>query len=124
MLQIPSLYIAETNEKGRGVFTAADIESEALIEMCPVIFVPKEQLEALDRTALYDYYFIWPDEKRVCIALGYGSLYNHDKQPNAEIVFDLESEMILIKAISLIKAGEEICFHYLGDGSTEMPYWF
>jgi SET domain-containing protein len=124
MLHVPSLYVSESNGKGRGIFTAEDLDAETIIELCPVIFIPKNQIHFLDKTTLYDYYFIWPDGERVCLALGYGSLYNHDKKPNAEVVFDLDNEMIVIKSISHISAGSEICIHYLGDGSVEMPYWF
>ena len=124
MLHIPGLYIAYTETKGRGVFTAESIEADTTVEICPVIFVPKDQLKFLDQTSLYDYYFLWPDDNRVCLALGYGSLYNHDSNPNAEIIFDLEAETIVINSLRKIKAGDEICFHYLNDGSEEMPYWF
>lgn len=124
MLQIPGLYIAHTDKKGRGVFTSTLISEGDTIEVCPVIFIPKDQIEFLNQTSLYDYYFLWPDDKRVCIALGFGSLYNHDSNPNAEVVFDLESEQIVIKCIQKIDAGEEICIHYLGDDSKEKPYWF
>ena len=124
MLHVPGLYITSTDDKGRGVFSATHIERDSVIELCPVIFIPNDQIKALDTTALYDYYFIWPDDERICLALGYGSLYNHDKNANAEVIFDLDQEMIIIKALRNIESGEEICFHYLGDDSKELPYWF
>lgn len=124
MLHVAGLYIADSKGKGRGVFTAEYLQAGTIIELCPVIFIPQKQILALDQTSLYDYYFVWPDNERICLALGYGSLYNHDKNPNAEIVFDLEDEQIHVVALRNIDAGEEICFHYLGDDSKELPYWF
>ena len=124
MLHIPGLYIAHTDNKGRGVFTAEAVPRDAVIEICHLIFLPVRELELLDQTSLYEYYFEWPGDKRACLALGYGSLYNHSPEPNAEIVFDLETEQIIIKSTQAITAGEEICIHYLGDESQEKPYWF
>lgn len=123
MHHIPSLYIAQTETKGRGVFTAMAIPAGTSIELCPVVFFSAADKAHMDETALYDYYFVWPDGERFCLALGYGSLYNHDAHANAEVVFDLESEEIIIQAVRDIEAGEEICIHYLGDDSSTMPYW-
>lgn len=122
MHHIPGLYIADTEAKGRGVFTAQDIPDGTSIEMCPVVFFSVADRSHIDATRLYDYYFVWPDQ-RTCLALGYGSLYNHDADPNAEVIFDLASDQIIIQAIRDIEAGEEICIHYLGDDSRELPYW-
>ncbi|MBK8348499.1 MAG: hypothetical protein IPL08_13115 [Saprospiraceae bacterium] len=41
MHQIPGLYIADSDDKGRGVFTSIDISAGDTIEICPVIAIPK-----------------------------------------------------------------------------------
>ena len=53
--------------------------------------------------------------------LGYASLYNHDKNPNAEIDFDEVSpqDHVYFRAIKEIKAGEEIVYNYYFDNDKE-----
>ena len=90
--QIPGLYVAETEKKGRGMFCANGIKEGELIEICPLIKIPKDQVASIDKTILYNYYFLLNDkENPACIALGYGSLYNHTKNPNAEILIDADA---------------------------------
>jgi len=80
MLHVPGLYIAPANH-GRGVFCGHDISKDDIIEVCPIIKIPKGQLENIDPTIIYEYYFLWEEEGyEACLALGYGSLYNHDYQ--------------------------------------------
>ena len=89
MSQMPGLYIVDTYEKGRGVFTSKEISEGDLIEVCPVIVISKAELPILHKTILHDYYFLWGEEMTDCaIALGYGSLYNHAVHPNANFILD------------------------------------
>ncbi len=125
MLHIPSIFIAESEGRGRGIFTMDDIEVDDIIEVCPYVTVPKEQLQHLDKTIFYDYYFLLPDESGdACVALGYGSLYNHHPDPNAEVVFDLEKQYIEFHCIRKIEAGDEIVIDYQGGDETAPPLWF
>lgn len=126
MLHIPSLYIAISENRGRGVFTSEDISEDDIIEICPLILVPSGELKELDKTIFYDYYFLLPNEKDACIALGYGSLYNHSNLPNACVVFDLENDSLQIHAIKNIAAGSEILINYQGDEETNerTELWF
>jgi SET domain-containing protein len=127
MLHIPSIYIAESEERGRGIFTSENIENEDIIEICPLIIVPKEQILFLDKTILYDYYFLLPDDsEKACFPLGYGMLYNHNPEPNAEVVFDLDNNYIQIHCIQPIPAGEEIFINYQNTKEEEEKpkLWF
>jgi hypothetical protein len=127
MLHIPSIYIAESEERGRGVFTSEDIDNEDIIEICPLIIILKEQIPFLDKTTLYDYYFLMPDDsENACLPLGYGMLYNHNPEPNAEVVFDLANNYIQIHCIHPIAAGEEIFINYQNvEAEDEKPkLWF
>jgi hypothetical protein len=127
MLHIPSIYIAESEERGRGVFTSESIDNEDIIEICPLIFIPKEQLPFLDKTIIYDYYFLMPDDsENACLPLGYGMLYNHSAEPNAEVVFDLDNNYIQIHCIQAIAAGEEIFINYqnVADEDEKPKLWF
>ena len=97
MLHIPGLFIAESVGRGRGVFTAVDISKGDIIEYCPLIVIPPNQKNLIDKTVFHDYYYNWPEpEGAACIPLGYGAIYNHSTTPNAEIVLDLEEKVIHI----------------------------
>ena len=56
MLHIPGLYIANSSNRGRGVFTAQEIETGDLIEICPLLIIPKKDVSAIHKTVLHDYY--------------------------------------------------------------------
>lgn len=124
MLHIQGLYIAHSESKGRGVYTAELISQGSVIEVCPVIVIPEATRSILHRTVIHDYYFEWgEDRKSAAIALGYGSLYNHDSDANAHIIFDFESQEIIFEATKDINPGTEICIDYRGqDGGGLL--WF
>lgn len=121
----PSLFIAASPLGGRGVFTSAPIAEGALIEICPVVIIPPEDLTLIHRTQLHDYYFLWEQpEGSGAIALGYGSLYNHSHDPNAWYRMDKAWDTIDVLALRNIAAGEEITFNYNGDPEDHEPLWF
>jgi hypothetical protein len=100
MQHIPGLYINISKLGGRGVFTAHEVNKGDTIEICPLLMIPPNQIEHIDKTIFYDYYYAWPGEKdSACVALGYGSLYNHASKPNADVVFDIDDQTIIIKAL-------------------------
>lgn len=123
--QLPGLYILEDEIKGRGVYCSEDIPEGSTIELCPVIILPPKDTKGIHGTSLHDYYFIWDREtKSSCIALGYGSLYNHSDSPNAEFLNDYGSKMIRVLAIDDIPAHQEICLNYISKDETEFKLWF
>jgi hypothetical protein len=125
MNQIPGLYITESSSKGRGVFTSLDISEGDTIEVCPVIKIPRSQLPIIHKTILHDYYFLWGEDMDECaIALGFGSLYNHEVHSNANFILDLQNETIDIIAIKDIAAGSEITLNYHGEPGDEGKLWF
>lgn len=125
MQRVPGLYVADTGDKGRGVYTTQDIHSGDLIEICPVIIIPATELPIIHKTVLHDYYFIWGEDPPSCaIALGFGSLYNHEIFPNAEFILDFDNLTIDILAIRDIAAGEEISINYHGASGEEGILWF
>jgi len=119
----PALYIAETNTQGRGVFTAEPISKGSVIELCPVIVIPVKDFDRIHESFLHDYYFIWEGAGETAIALGYGSLYNHSEDNNADYEMDFPSQTISIIAQRDIVAGEEIFIDYT-DGQDRSTLWF
>jgi SET domain-containing protein len=110
---------------GRGVFTSEDIAKDTIIETSPVIVMSGEERKLLDRTLLHDYIFEWGDHREsCCMALGYVPLYNHSYKSNCEYEMDFTQQVITIKAVRFIKAGEEIFINYNGDWNNKAPVWF
>lgn len=125
MQRLAGLYIARIRNKGRGVFCASDIPKGALIEICPILIIPQDEVDIIHHTELHDYYFVWGDkDEQAAIALGYGSLYNHSYSPNAEYIYDPDNDNIEVHAIKKIPAGKEITFNYHGDPNCKDALWF
>ncbi len=125
MQQIPGLYILKNEEKGRGVFTAGDIFEGSTIEVCPLIIIPEEQVKLIHESVLHDYYFRWGEnQKQAAILLGFGSLYNHSNEPNAQAILINADQEIVIEAIRTINSGEEITIDYFDDDGAKEHVWF
>lgn len=120
-----SLYIDETPQMGRGVFTSLALEKDLVIECSPVLVMSQEERILLDKTALHDYIFEWGDELDRCIvAWGYLSVYNHQFESNCEYFMDFEENVMRIKTVRAILAGEELFINYNGDFDNKSPLWF
>jgi SET domain-containing protein len=125
LMILPCLYIALTKSMGRGVFTAENIEEGTIVETSPVIIMSKDERKLLDQTRLHDYIFEWGVKKdECCMALGYVPVYNHSYRSNCEYEMDFEKEMITIKSVHFIKAGEELFINYNGNWNNDKPVWF
>lgn len=105
---------------GRGVFATRAFAAGEEIERCPVLVADADQAESVVE-ALYGYAFDWEDG-RAAIALGFGSLYNHDPEPNAEYEADHDADELLVRAKVDIPAGTEVTIDYTGGGRIEL--WF
>src|SRR5258708_40100712 len=122
---LPCLYIGESAGKGRGVFTSESLETELVIEISPVIVMSGDERLLLDQTLLHDYIFEWGGEKnQCCMALGYVAVYNHSYTSNCEYEMDYEKQLITIKTVHHIKAGEELFINYNGDWDSKKRLWF
>ena len=122
---LPFLFIAPAEKMGRGVFTSSSIEAGTVVEMSPVIVMTSEDRKLLDKTLLHDYIFEWGGKKeQCCMALGYVPIYNHSYTSNCEYEMDFDNELISIKTVRLIKAGEELFINYNGDWNDSKPLWF
>lgn len=109
MQRIQGLYISKIKNKGRAVFSAIDIPAGSLIEVCPILRIPQNEVDIIHETELHDYYFVWGEQdEEAAIALGYGSLYNHSYKPNAEYIFDFENEAIEVVAIKIFQLEKKL----------------
>jgi len=122
---LPCLYIALTKTMGRGVFTSENINAGAVVEESPVIVMSKEERKLLDQTLLYNYIFEWGAKKnQCCMALGYVAVYNHSYKSNCEYEMNFAKEIITVKAVHFIKAGEELLINYNGPWNDTKAVWF
>ncbi len=122
---LPFIFIAPAADMGRGVFTSEPIAADTIIEISPVIVMTAEDRLYLDKTLLHDYIFEWGGKKKqCCMALGYIPIYNHSYKSNCEYEMDYENELIRIKTVRHIKAGEELFINYNGDWNDSKPLWF
>jgi SET domain-containing protein len=122
---LPTLYIKSSPGKGRGVFTTEAIEARTLIEIAPVIVLPEKDCKLIDKSFLYNYYFLWGDKrKNYAICLGYGSIYNHSYTPNCVYETYYDDEVMHFITIRDIAAGEELLVTYNQDPADKAPLWF
>ena len=112
------IYLREVAGKGRGVFAARDYKKGELVEAAPVIVIPDEDVDLIDKTTLADYYYKWGDS-HFALALGYGSLYNFSGTPNLSFKPDLKNMVILYRTIKSIRKDQELTIDYQCDLSFE-----
>lgn len=109
----PRLSVRVVPGMGRGVFAAEPIRKGRLIEACPVIPLAKGEEEDVTGRTLESYLFEWGDDgDHFCLALGYGSLYNHSATPNASFETDPERMRIVFRAVRDIPEGRQILIDY------------
>lgn len=122
---IPHIYIAESEGKGRGVFAARPLRKGEQIEVCPMLVLSNDDMQLIEQTKLYNYYFLWGDDSsKGAIALGFGSLYNHSYEANARYEVEYSDEIMTLYAHRDIEAGEEIFINYNGVPNDQTPVWF
>ncbi len=122
---LSSLYIEQSDNMGRGVFTSEGIERDTIIEVSPVIVMTGDERKLLDQTTLHDYIFEWGrDKKECCMAMGYVPVYNHSYRSNCEYEMNFEDRTIQIKTVRNISPGEELFINYNGNWNDATPLWF
>ena len=94
-MMLPSLFVAPSGNKGRGVFTSKAIPAGTIIEISPVLVFNVKERKSLEATKLFNYVFEWGDSHRSrALGLGYISLYNHDYSSNCEYEMDFDNNLI------------------------------
>lgn len=99
--------IKRDSVKGRGVYAGELIKKGELIEVCELLLIPVE--ESVDALDAYVFTF---NRTTLALALGNGSLYNHQNQPNALCYFDHRKQLLYFEATRDIRRLEEIYINY------------
>ncbi|NCT93753.1 MAG: SET domain-containing protein [Chitinophagaceae bacterium] len=122
---LPCLTIAPSEERGRGVFTTESLATDTVIEISPVLVLAPEDRARVEQTVLFNYIFEWgADLKSACVALGYLSVYNHSYQANCIYEMDFEQELMQIRTVKPVAAGEELFINYNAMPDDDTPIWF
>ncbi|MFZ0368323.1 MULTISPECIES: SET domain-containing protein [unclassified Halobacillus] len=107
----------------RGVFANQDIPKNTLIHQAPVIPYPNEEHVHIEKTRLADYAFEY-GENHTAFVLGYGMMFNHSYEPNANYVINFDNDTFDFYAYRDIKADEEIHINYNGSVDIQDTLWF
>lgn len=123
-----NIYISQSRipNSGRGVFAGCKIKKGEIIERCPVIEIPEEDVANLNGSFLVTYfYYLGKDKEQLKIALGFGSIYNHTYTPNARYKGIKKENTIDFIALKDIQKDEEITVNYIqGKKKYKNPLWF
>ncbi len=119
------IIIRKTGKKGRGVFALKDFKKGEMVESCPVINVTPKERKRVEKTIFNYYIYPWRSTRSGCLVLGYGSIYNHSFNPNADWKQNFKANTMVYTAIKPIKKGEEITVNYNGEPDDTTPIdWF
>ena len=120
-----AIEVRRTKNKGRGVFALKNFKKGEIIENCPVININSKERKKCEGTILAYYIYPWRSTRSGSIVLGFGSIYNHSFDPNADWKQNFKTEKMVYRAIRPIKKGEEITVNYNGEPDDTNPIdWF
>jgi len=115
--------------KGRGMFALPRFEEGALVEECPVVLLeaPFRALPEPLKTLVFNWGFLTDGPAMHALALGHGSLYNHENPSNLRYVADAQAELLRLFAVRRIEPGEELTINYNAHGGGHVWHdnkWF
>lgn len=98
------IMVKKSRTHGYGVFATQTIKKGDIIEECYVLLTRGKDV------ALEDYYF--DANGKYALLTGFGVIYNHSENENADYKINAKRKLAVIKAIRTIKKGEEIFVSY------------
>ena len=108
---VQKIRVGDSPIHGQGVFAQVDIKAGEVIERCPYLVIDDDDLAEENR--LNDYLFTSPDAATdYLVIMGYGMMYNHSSDANAEWEIDDDNRFVRFSATKDIAAGEEIFQDY------------
>lgn len=99
------IYVKKSRLHGYGVFAGKDFRKGEVIEECYFI------LSKGGDKKLEDFYFD-AGRNKYALFTGFGSVYNHTDEPNADYKLNLKRRVAVITAERSIHKGEEIYVSY------------
>ena len=129
-IQAPSVYVRHTGTpKGRGAYAARNYVAGEVVEVCPVILFTGSFASVPDevRKLLFNWGVLADVSSAHCLALGYGSLYNHENPANMRYEADSAANVLRFIAMRDIAIDEELTVNYnaIGGGhESTTDTWF
>ncbi len=121
----PYLHVKTSGSRGRGVFTKEAIRPGTIIEISPVVVLPIKEVGNILKTKMANYVFQWGNSgRKIGVALGWGSLYNHSYSSNCQYNTNINKSTLIIRTVRSIKKGEELFVNYNCAWNDETPVWF
>jgi SET domain-containing protein len=116
----PAIKVEKIKGKGLGVVATGNILKSEIIECCPVIVLsPDKKLDTVWKhlhevmlETMFSRHHFWWTARHGALALGYGSLYNHSSEPNADIVKYIKQRKMVFLANQNIPEDDEITICY------------
>lgn len=102
------LYISKSDKGGYGVYTSKFIPSGTVIEISHTIPLTVKERDFSKILPLYDYNI---DQENTCIALGYGSIYNHSSN-NSNVNYTYNNGKMIYMANKNIYPHTELYVNY------------
>lgn len=130
MILPPDAYIDDTGTpKGRGVFAARNYKQNEIVEVCPVIIIeqPLKTLPQPLKTNVFNWGALAKTHTSFAIALGFGSMYNHDNPSNMRYQAKSKECTLVFSTVRTVLKGEELTINYnaLGGGPIwDSDHWF
>ncbi len=106
-LLLNKIVVKKSSRHGFGVFAEKNIKKGERIEQCYFV-LSKGGDESLEN-------FYFAVKRKYAVFLGFGSLYNHSDDPNADYTINVNKRIATIKASRNIQKGEEILISYGDD---------
>ena len=126
-LKPPDVYIDDTRtEKRFGVYANRAFDKGEVVEKCPVVLfeMPFNNLPESIKERIFDWEVLAKTESKTknmhAIALGFGSMYNHDNPSNMRYEADPKNRILKFITVRPITKAEELTINYnaKGGGST------
>ncbi len=112
-----------------GVFASRDIEMGEVVEIAPVILIETEfdNLEISLQRRVFNWERLASVSEVSAIALGYGSMYNHENPANMRYSSAFDGQAVMFIAARSITCGEELTINYNrtgGEPVSDEDVWF
>jgi hypothetical protein len=126
----PDVVVGDTGSaRGRGVFAQRRIAAEEVVEESPVVLIesPFRDFPAEIKRLVFSWGKLCNNGSAYAVALGYGSMYNHDNPANMRYQADPVKLVMRFIAVRDIESGEELTVNYNAvGGGAEWPNnnWF
>jgi uncharacterized protein len=127
--------VGPSPKHGLGAFATEDTPAGTVVHVAPVMLMSEDDVETLETTPLRGLVYGWDEDLGTSVlALGYGSLFNHDPDPNcvyhrvdaddvdAESGYVLGYDALLYSTLRDVVAGEEFTIDYSGGDPSIL--WF